>query len=140
MAERHVRASTPRGFAHCEKCHERLSYEYGSIMWRCQTEDLCPSCAAKAAVEQIRTLVGADIGLWMDTEMKAFEVINPVAHPFHHGGEKPAQGIRFITPFDLCDPAILNRKTNRLREVGGNADVPRPPAQHAVKNKDAGCL
>ena len=50
----------------------------------------------KAAAEQIRALVEADIGLWMDTEMQAFEVINPVAHPVYHGGEKPAQGIRGV--------------------------------------------
>lgn len=50
---RRVRADMPRGTCHCHNCGERLSYEYGSIAWSCQTEDLCPSCAGKAAAERI---------------------------------------------------------------------------------------
>lgn len=48
-----VLASTPRGFAFCEQCDEQLSYEYGSIMWRCQKRDLCPTCAGRDAARRI---------------------------------------------------------------------------------------
>lgn len=43
-----------RGFGrvHCDECMEPLGYDYGSIAWRCRADDLCPTCAGKAAAEK----------------------------------------------------------------------------------------
>lgn len=50
---RRVTARTPRGPARCINCGAELHYDYGSIAWRCQTEDKCPECQGKEAAERI---------------------------------------------------------------------------------------
>ena len=91
----------------------------------------------ETAIKNIRTLVYPHIGLGMDTEVKAIEVIDPTAQALPHRIQEPAQGIRFVAAFNLCYPAIFDGQTNRLIEVRAYADVPRPPAEHAVKDENA---
>lgn len=47
-----VGTSTPRGRARCS-CGKALDYDYGSLRWQCQEEDLCPACWAGRTVKKI---------------------------------------------------------------------------------------
>ncbi len=56
-----VSVNTPRGWAHCSCCGERLNYQYGSIAWQCRTEDLCPSCEGKKDARSILDQFARDL-------------------------------------------------------------------------------
>jgi hypothetical protein len=50
----------------------------------------------------------SDSRLWMDAEMQAIEVVNTIPETFMHRSQEAAQSIRFISAFDLCNPAVFN--------------------------------
>jgi hypothetical protein len=50
----------------------------------------------------------SDSRLWMDAEMQAIKVVDSITETFMHRSQEAAQSIRFISAFDLCNPAVLN--------------------------------
>jgi len=78
----------------------------------------------EAAIKGVWALVRTDIGLRVNTEVQALEIVNPVTHPVHHGSEEPAQGIRLIPAFNLFNSGIFNGQSDRFAEIGGYADIP----------------
>src|SRR3989304_1122827 len=90
------------------------------------------------AAEDIRALVRGHGCLWMDAGMQVVKVVNALAQTLLHLRQEPAQGIGLLTAFNPGNPAVLNGQANRFTEVRGYADVPRPPAEHAFKDKNTG--
>ncbi len=78
----------------------------------------------EAAIKGVWALVRTNIGLRMDTKVQAFEIVDPIAHTFHHGSEEPTQGIRLIPAFNLFNPAIFDGQSDRFTEIGGYAYIP----------------
>ena len=91
----------------------------------------------ETSIQDIRALVCSNKRLGVDPKMETVEVIDSPAQSLPHGNQEPAQGVRLGTAFDLLDPAAFNGQSNRLTEVRRDADIPRPPAEHAIKNKNA---
>ena len=52
--------------------------------------------------------------------------------------QETTEGLCLVFAFDLGDAILLHRQSDRMLEDGGNADIPGPPTERAVKDKDPG--
>ena len=75
-------------------------------------------------IDQAGALMRSDDRLWMDAEMQGIEVIHSIAQAFDHRGQEPAQRIRLLRAFNLCDAAIVDGESDRVAEEGGDPDIP----------------
>jgi hypothetical protein len=66
------------------------------------------------SVNNIGALVWPDSRLWVNTKMETIKVVHPIAQAFAHRSQEASQRIGLISAFNLCNPAIFNRESNRL--------------------------
>jgi hypothetical protein len=78
----------------------------------------CVGMLYDSAVDKAGALMRSYDRLGMDTTVYSGKVINTVAQVLNHFLQEPLQSIRFLSSFNLRDPAILYGQTDRLLEVG----------------------
>ena len=148
IQRRQVSAVVDQGIAHTEGRPSDITramdpVRIGRRRRRCPDVDMDVGTVRMldhAAVNIVRALVHPNYGLRVHSEMQAVKIIDRLADTFNHRSHETAQSIRLISALNLPNPTVFNRQMNRFGQIGGYADVPRPPAEHPVKHEDAGGL